>query len=64
MAEKKEKQWAVVKLFLGRILSIVWFDSRSEARAYELKKRKGILARTTKQGTQYLIKPMTRGPRA
>ena len=76
MAEKKEKQWAVLKqrLITGTMDwgdgvkrpfsqlasqpdSIVWFDSRSEARNY-------IKSRKASKVYRYNIAPMTRGPRA
>lgn len=67
MGEKKEKQYAVLKwrllnLTAGKshdqhLLSIVWFDSRGEARHYRNKKRPA-------KNIFYTIKPMTRGPRS
>lgn len=64
MAERKEKQWAVIKHHFDRVVSIVWFDARSDARAYQKKRQQGVTNKTTKQGTWYQLKPITRGPRA
>lgn len=60
MGEKKEKQFAVVKIdpTEGKLVSIVWFDARKDAREY----RKEVEQPGGRY--QYEVHPMTRGPRA
>lgn len=57
MSERKEKQWAVLKVHpSGQIASIVWFDARRDARNY-------ARARNSKGRVyHYRVHVMTRGP--
>lgn len=61
MAEKKEKQWAVMRLnpMTNECTQIVWFDARKDAREFARKKR---TARSSY--CAYRVMPMTRGPGA
>lgn len=71
MAEKKEKQWAVVQYHLrknenghtdlGGVHRIQWFDARKDAREFADKKNK---SKTLSKRFHFGVLPMTRGPRA
>lgn len=60
MGEKKEKQWAVVKMHRVAhfIDKIIWFDARKDAREY------ASTANAKSAAYHYGVYSMTRGPHA